>query len=235
MKITEAARKLLFPQGIYCICCGKYIDETRTYCLCDHCIRHMDFKYRILTGPEEQDLIFDRAAAAMGYGLYERRLVFGLKYDGNTYIGRIAAHILYDCLKSILAERGECPWLKADVVIPVPVHKERMKERGFNQAEKIAKHFAGLAQMKTAPEGLIRVKRTEAQRALSPYERRENMKGAFKANPRKLGDIKGRKVLLIDDIYTTGATARGCGYALRQAGAEEVYFLSLLASRRQKT
>lgn len=235
MKITETAKNMLFPQGTYCICCGKFIDDTRTYCLCDHCIRHMDFQYRFLNNDEESSRIFDCSVAAMGYGVYERRLIFGLKYDGNTYIARIIAHILYDCLRRILEETGECPWFKADIAVPVPVHKARMRERGFNQAEKIAKHFAGMSKMKTIPDGLIRVKETDAQRALSSHERKENMKGAFSVNPKKLGDIKGRKVLLIDDIYTTGATARECGYALRQAGAEEVYFLSLLASGRQKT
>lgn len=235
MKITETAENMLFPKGTYCICCGKLIDNTRTYCLCDHCIRHMDFQYRLLNNDEEGGRIFDCSVAAMGYGVYERRLIFSLKYDGNTYIARIIAHILYDCLRHILEETGECPWFKADVAVPVPVHKTKMRERGFNQAEKIAKHFAVMSKMKTMPDGLIREKETDAQRALSAYERKENMKGAFKANPKRLGAIRDRKVLLIDDIYTTGATARECGCALKQAGAKEVYFLSLLASRHQKT
>lgn len=91
--------------------------------------------------PTEKMSGIDHAAAAMGYGLYERQLIFGLKYGGKTYIARHIADILYDCLKKHLAEAGDCPWLNADVIVPVPLHKYKLKERGFNQAEKIGFYF----------------------------------------------------------------------------------------------
>lgn len=235
MDINKIISKVLFPEGIYCICCGKYTDSTRTYSLCDHCIRHMNFQPGYLNCDDElQGKIFDCAVAAMGYGVYERRLIFNLKYDGQTYISRTIAHILYDCLRKILAETGECPWLKADVIAPVPIHKERLKERGFNQAAKIARHLGDICGIEVSDDVLLRTKHTKAQRALSELERRENMSNAFQTNPKRSKLIQGKKILLLDDIYTTGATAKACATALRKSGAKEIYFLSLLEAGNRK-
>lgn len=220
---------LVFPQGLYCNCCGKYIDKNRTYGLCDHCIRHMNFNVTKLSVSETPQL-FDGAIAAMGYGTYERRLIFSLKYDGRTYVAPVIAQILYDALLKVLKEEGSCQHLLADVVVPVPVSRKRLRERGFNQTEKIAKHFCKRSGIKMTPNALLRTKDTVAQRALSAFERQQNMRGVFSVNPKSRHCIEGKSVLLLDDIYTTGATAKECCQALRKGGASKVYFLSLLAA-----
>lgn len=228
MTATERLKDLVFPQGLYCNCCGKYIDETRTYGLCDHCIRRMTFKTTFLPSGGESPL--DRAAAVMDYGLYSKQIIFGLKYDRRTYMAPVAARILYDALTSIAAGGEECPWLAADVIIPVPVSRERLKERGFNQMQKIGKHLSKMTGIRLEDCVLVREKHTKAQRALSAAERKINMKGAFRTGIKGAERIKNKRVLLIDDIYTTGATASECGAALKGAGAEKVYFLSLLTA-----
>lgn len=226
---------LLFPQGTYCICCGKYIDESRTYSLCDHCIRRMNFEPQVLELADDgvkdrAPSVIDCAMTAMGYGIYERRLIFSLKYDGKTYIAPVAADILHDCLIKALRERRENRWLSADLIVPVPISAERMKERGFNQAEKIARHLGRKSGIRVGKDVLLRCRDTQAQRALSATERRENMKGAFITNPQRSEVVKGKKILLLDDIYTTGATAWECAKALKIAGASEIYFLALLGA-----
>jgi ComF family protein len=114
----------------------------------------------------------------------------------------------------------------ADLLVPVPLHPRRLKERGFNQALLLAKAFPDKP---LAREVLIRVRHTMPQSGLNPKERRENVKRAFTA-PRP-EEIKGKSVLLIDDVYTTGATVRECARILRQAGALEVAVLTVARVR----
>lgn len=214
----------LFPKGVYCVVCGKYIDHTRTYGLCDHCIEHINFDYtKLNTGKS-----VDYGLAAMGYGLYERRLIFNLKYDGDTYLAPIIADILYDCIYSMVAKGEHCPLIMADVIIPVPVHKNKLKERGFNQTEKIAKHLGRKLSMEVDAKTLLRVKETKKQRALSAEDRKLNLEQAFQINLQKKRAINNKKVILLDDIYTTGATVNSCAELLKAEGAEKIYALTLL-------
>lgn len=230
MRLKEKIAEAVFPPSLYCICCGKYIDTSRTYSLCDHCIRHMKFEMTDLTDDANGEC-FESASAAMGYGIYERQLVFGLKYDGHTYMARNIADILYDALIAQLAGSGSCPQLSADVIVPVPVHPDRLRRRGFNQAAKIAVHLGERTGIPVCEDALLRIKNTETQRALSARERHANMTDAFIVNPKRSGCINGRRILLIDDIYTTGATAVSCGDRLREGGAARVDFLSLLSAK----
>lgn len=226
MRIGERLKDLAFPQGLYCNCCGKCIDDRRSYGLCDHCIRRM--KFRISSLPDGGPV--DEGISVMEYGFYEKQLIFGLKYNRRTYIAPAAAQIMYDGLMTRLAGGEECPWLTADVIVPVPVSRERLKERGFNQMERIGRHLSGMTGIGLEAGALVRKRDTKAQRALSSVDRRDNMKEAFAAAESKTDKIKNKRVLLIDDIYTTGATAMECAQALKQAGAEKVYFLSLLTA-----
>lgn len=213
---------ILFPHGTYCILCGKFIDGTRTYDLCDHCIRHMTFKNTYI------DSEYDFAMASMGYGLYERRLIFNLKYDGKTYIARNIADILYDSIFKELAEGRDCPLLDADMIIPVPIHHNRIKQRGFNQSEKISRHLAKKLGINCESRALIRAKETIAQRALSQKEREQNLSNAFCVHPLYEKRLKDSKIIVLDDIHTTGATASACYKTLKACGPKKIYFLSLL-------
>lgn len=226
----------VFPPSLYCLCCGKYTDKSRAYSLCDHCIRHMNFEMTDLTLEEDKYSKADKgliggAAAAMGYGLYEKQIIFALKYSGHTYIARHMADILYDCLKKRLEETRVCPWLKADVIVPVPLSRSRMKERGFNQAEKIGYHLGKRTGIKTCGDGLIRVKDTVPQRALSGEERKLNVEHAFMLNPKRTAELKGKRILLIDDICTTGATALACAKALADGDVTRTDFIALSSAK----
>jgi ComF family protein len=110
----------------------------------------------------------------------------------------------------------------ADLLVPVPLHPKRLKQRGFNQALLLAKAFP---QVRLGRQALTRVRYTVPQVELKPKERRDNVKGAFAVPDPAL--VKGKNVLLIDDVYTTGATVRECAKVLRRAGARQVEVLTV--------
>lgn len=216
--------KYIFPSGLYCVVCGNYIDETRKYGLCDHCIRHMNFGCSTF----DCSPYFQYGFAAMGYGLYERRLIFNLKYNGKTYMAPIIAQIMYDAIYNQVVQGKDCPILDADMIIPVPIHEKRLKERGFNQTERIAKHLGRKISINVEPNVLKRVKETHTQRALSAEERKSNMEDAFIVPENKIQKVKNKRIILLDDIYTTGATVTSCAKTLYEAGAEKISVLTLL-------
>lgn len=233
MRLAETIADLVFPQKLYCNCCGKYIDETRTYGLCDHCIKSMSFKMNNLKGIDNQ-IYFNSAAAAMGYGIYERQLIFGLKYNGRTHLAREIADILYDALAAQLAEGKECPWIYDDYIVPVPIHTRKLKERGFNQAEKIGRYLSKRLDIPMVSNALTRTRETEAQRGLSVMERERNLTDAFEISPKVSMLLKDKKILLLDDIYTTGATSKECAKTLLEAGAGRIDFLALSSAKSKR-
>jgi ComF family protein len=168
----------------------------------------------------------------------------------GTYQGRIkeAIHLLkYDRLYATAPKLGEMlaaaiSQLAAEapmemLVVPVPLHKSKHSQRGFNQARLLATH-ALKSIAKTHPEwrlnlaasSLVRLRATESQAGLTPRMRRMNVRGAFKVSDRAA--VEKRHVLVIDDILTTGATARAVSKALRDAGAASVWVVTLASARR---
>jgi len=114
----------------------------------------------------------------------------------------------------------------ADLIVPVPLHGKRLKERGFNQAVLLARAFT---QLPLSLQALVRVRHTAPQAGLKPHERRDNVRRAFQVPQPEL--IQDKKILLIDDVYTTGATVRECAKALLQAGARQVEVLTVARAR----
>ena len=115
----------------------------------------------------------------------------------------------------------------ADAVIPIPMHRDRLSERGFNQSEALAAEVARLARLPLINDHLIRVRATAQQAGLDMRGRRENVRGAFEWQR----GTPPRRAVLIDDVLTTGSTMGACAEALRAAGTEEVYGLALARSR----
>jgi len=125
-----------------------------------------------------------------------------------------------------LAADGALRWFPgAGVVVPVPLHKKRLKERGFNQALFLAEAVAGRAGMRLSLDALVRTRYTRPQVDLDHSERKKNVRGAFAvARP---SEFSGLRVLLVDDVYTTGATVNECAKVLKSAGAREVLVLTV--------
>jgi ComF family protein len=168
-----------------------------------------------------EEPIFHRAAA---YGSYEgelRGLLHLLKYDGV----RPAAGVLGAKLADVIADLAQGFGTTSPVAVVLPLHAAKLRQRGFNQSELIAR-----AALKLKPGGrelqlnsavLVRQRATESQTGLTPPQRRENVKGAFRVSLPE--QVAGRDILLMDDVYTTGATVSECSRVLRRAGARRVF------------
>lgn len=214
--MVDRGLQLLFPPALYCICCGNLIDGSRTYHLCDHCISHIRFD-----GNPVQERNGVKMLQCTRYGIYERTLIFSLKYNGKTWIARDIAEIC--------ADRLELAGLDFDVIVPVPLYREKERQRGFNQAALIGGFLAGRTGKICIDHGLLRTRKTLPMRGLSPEERQQNVKGSFALNERYIPLLKGRQILLIDDFYTTGSTAAECSQALKAAEPADVHFLAFAA------
>lgn len=251
-QMAEGAAELIYPTATYCLVCGNYVDNDRAYCICDHCIERiawgnisidMKMEYESLGMDSSFDAVshLDSVRACFSYGLYGRRVVFELKYNGHSYVARVGAQIMADrvCTDPAAAEVLGC-----DFVTGVPVSRQRLRKRGFNQAEKLAKYFCNETGMHHISDALLRTKDTTALKSLSPQERYLNLQGAFELNERKLTQMRlagagnesiaddkhplqDMRILMIDDIYTTGATVKQCARVLKEAGAAEVHALVL--------
>lgn len=239
-----AALDLLYPRGLYCICCDKITDSSRTYRLCGECMdsmRWIDGRTCVKCGrpladinPYEQCFIcrqhvhyFDSGYTCAAYSRCERSVIFSLKYDGNADIADTIGEIMYDRMTAEFSpDELYCMY---DLILPVPVHRHKLSTRGFNQAGLIADSFASRTGIKTDPYILIRERETRMMRSLSPQERRDNIRGALSIRPRRKADIAGKSILIIDDIYTTGATIDETARILKEAGAAKVDFLTFAA------
>ena len=176
---------------------------------------------------------FDQAVAHGPYSGTLRALIHLLKYDGLEPIARRLGVLVAGQVLSI-------PNLPQNLlVVPVPLFRGKRRQRGFNQSERLA--YSAVAALRSRrPEmrlklvagALIRRRATESQAGLSPHQRRMNVRGAFFV-PRP-AQIAGEDVLLVDDIYTTGATARACAQALRRAGAAHVWVASVARAQREE-
>ncbi len=156
-------------------------------------------------------------ACARSYGVYDHALKKGinlLKYHGKKRLSRPLSKLL---IQAGLPE--------ADIVIPVPLHHRRLRKREFNQSALISKHIAEETNSRLVLDCLVKVRDTLPQVGLRYKARVKNIKGAFEVMNWKL--IKDTKIMLVDDVVTTGATIRECSHTLKEAGAGEIHVISL--------
>jgi competence protein ComFC len=174
------------------------------------------FETFVCEGCKNVDFAFVGARAPLRYEGVGKEVVHALKYAGYTrVVGSLAAPLMASAVADALEGR------RFDAVVPVPLHRSRLRRRGFNQAELLAR---GVARRINAPvsDKLQAMRRTRDQVELTAEERRANVGGAYTATGRVRGAI-----LLVDDVFTTGATMSSCAEALSRAGAGEVHALSL--------
>jgi ComF family protein len=162
---------------------------------------------------------YDRARAVAAYTGSMRALVHALKFHDRHDVRRLLGKWLVDAGRDLLAE--------AEVVVPVPLARRRLLARRFNQAAILAHEVARLTGLGYEPLWLERTRATASQVGLSRGQRQRNVSGAFAVPQRVAGRVKGRKILLVDDVITTGSTAAACARVLRRAGAERVDVLAL--------
>lgn len=161
---------------------------------------------------------FERARAAVLYGPVAKILVHQLKYrDRPECAGMMAGAML------------RAGWELLDpsiLVVPVPLHPWRLWQRRFNQAAILAQRIARASGLPHDPTALVRVRRTRQQVGLTSREREMNVRGAFRVPDGARASVAGRTILLVDDVYTSGATAKAAARALKRAGASAVHVLT---------
>jgi ComF family protein len=190
--------------------------------LCDRCGVPLDYR----TGDETWCVVcltrpprWDRARAALVYDEASRRPVLDLKRAGRRDgLGTLSGW---------MRQAGGALIDEADVLVPVPLHYTRLVVRGFNQSGWLAQAVAAETGRQVAVDALVRTRRTPSQAGLAGRARRRNVSGAFKVRKSRLGAVAGKRVLLVDDVLTTGATLSACTRALKQAGARHVDVLVL--------
>lgn len=163
--------------------------------------------------------VFDRARAAFVYEPASRALALGLKHAGRTdgldAFGRWMARAGAECLSG------------ADALIPVPLHPRRLRQRRFNQSLLLANAVSQVSGLPVAPHVLQRVRATPSQGGMSAKGRVRNMAGAFAVRKGREGEIAGARLVIIDDVHTTGATLNACARTLKRAGAAQVRAITL--------
>ena len=220
---------LLPPQ---CLTCDEPVDAPGRFC--PACFRQasfitepcctgcgVPFAHAAQGGQEQlclncraQHPPWDRARAALRYDLLSRRVVLALKYGDRT---EYAA-----ALAPLMARAGAVLLREAEVIVPVPLHRRRLIARRYNQAALLALALARLAGKPAVPDALRRTRATMPLGDLGAAARAETVKDAFALRPGRLDRIAGRRVLLVDDVLTSGATCGACTRVLLAAGAAGV-------------
>jgi ComF family protein len=226
--IAFSMRDALFPPT--CLVC--HVVTSRTGTLCPSCwnkvkfierpfceVMGTPFAFDQADGMLSGDAIanpppFRRARTVASYGDVSKKLVQLLKYNDRTdlapwmaeWMARAGAELLQDC----------------DLIIPVPLHSWRYFSRRYNQSAELARALSQKTKKLYDPAALLRIRRTTQQVGLGARQREDNVRGAFQVPEQKLIAVAGKTILLVDDVYTTGATINAATKALKKAGAKAV-------------
>ena len=216
---------LFFPR--HCLLCGKSLAKGEAHlclsCLCD--LPRTDFHLQVdnpLVDPLRQVFPFELGAAFYYFerGGKVRRLIHAFKYKGNKelcyWMGRYIARELAE---------AHSPFMEYDYLVPVPLHPARQRQRGYNQSEWIAEGLRSVWGTPIDTFSLYRTQATESQTHKTPFERWKNVCAVF--NVRTDSPLAGKRILLIDDVITTGSTFVACAHALSQLPGVRVSFLAL--------
>lgn len=201
----SCAGKIRPVEGARCFRCGKPVKPEQEYC-------------RECSGRTRS---FDQGMGIFFYDEIWRRSMVRYKYYGCREYGDFYARAMFLYGKEALKR-----W-KPDVMVPVPLHPQKQRTRGFNQAEYLAEGLKKFTGIPVDTSLLQKIKNTKSQKKLSASMRRKNLQEAFRASPR----AAGKRILLIDDVYTTGSTMDAAAACLKGCGAKRVYFMTVCTGR----
>lgn len=185
----------------YCLRCGKPVGETVEYCA--ECRR--------------RERSFDRGRGVFLYNTQMKQSLLRYKYYGSREYGRYYAEAICRFVGSDIKS-----W-SPDVIVPVPLHRRKEKMRGFNQAADLACRTGAILGIPVAEDIVFKAKETRSQKQLDAEERKRNLKDAFRASC----PVNGLKILIMDDVYTTGSTVEAMAECLLENGAEAIFFVTL--------
>lgn len=203
----NCCKKLVYIESPRCLKCGKPVGTEETE-MCYDC--------------ERIGHIFTQGAGVWAYSREIKQSIYRFKYHNKREYGKFYGKEMMARLEQIVSG-----W-NAEVLIPVPLHPSKLRKRGYNQAEIIALNFGREMGIPVNTTILRRNKKTLPQKELNDKERLKNLESAFIITT---NDVKYKRIILVDDIYTTGTTIDSCAKALIDAGAEKIYYVSLCIGR----
>lgn len=220
--------KLLFVDNASCIVCDDEISGENQYGLCDKCFKKLEFigikccircgkpsdneaKYCLLCQNETR--YFDMARSAVKYKGDIQRLILEYKFHNKRYLGKYLAKFI----EHVVEEYN----IKYDIVVPIPLSKAREKERKYNQVTEMLRH----TKLSLVVDALTKTRDNERQSLMAGKERRDNVHGVYAVTDKAA--VKGKRILLVDDIITTGATVNEASRVLMVAGAKSVTAVSV--------
>lgn len=203
-KIHAVCReKLPYINGPRCRKCSKEVyDETQEYC--GDCMKKKHF--------------YSQGVALFNHKSCVRDALYAVKYNNKReYLDFFAEEMVKENSAAIKS------W-NADMIVPVPLYRKKLISRGFNQAEEFAQRVGKHMNIPVRTDAVFRIKDTIPQKELTDIERKKNLENAFAA---KADIVKSKKIIISDDIYTTGSTIDACAKVLTDAGAGEIYFITV--------
>jgi competence protein ComFC len=226
---------ILFPS--YCRLCSSYLESSQERIVCRNCWRDIKLEKsafclscgRFFDGVAEPHLCSSCLQAKPPYSVHRscgryrgklKDIVLLCKFHNLPILADGLARFMLDRFK-----KEEALWWEVEAIVPVPLHPKRERLRGYNHAQKIAKKFAELSGIEMLDKRLVKVKNVPPQMSLAMADRFKSVQGAFAVG--KNEGIKGKALLLVDDVYTTGATVCECTRVLLEAGAGDVRVLTV--------
>ncbi len=211
--MIENLLNFIFPN--HCGFCGRKINQR---CTCEKCISILKYYRGVINIPVKKTIYYDKYIGLFQYKGVLKRKMSNLKFKNDRCVAKSFGEIT--AMK--LLEHN----IVADIIIPVPISKKRLFERGYNQTEYIARYTSKNTNIKMDARLLLKIKDNIRQSGLSRIERTKNVHGVYEVVETER--ILGKSIILMDDIYTTGATLNECARMLKRAGARSVIAVTIL-------
>ena len=238
-ELGEGVLSAVYPENLYCMACNDLLDgsgplSASYWGLCDRCLSELfsDENLKGTLGKDSSGRSYSRVLSCTVYGGLSKEIIGKFKNKNMPWLGKnIGALMAERFLEEQRGSHGFAECHAPDLVTFVPMHPAKKKIRGYDQAQLLAEQV-GRSLKIPCVDCLERTRKTAAMKNMSEEQRNQNVAGAFQL--RGSSYLRGKHVILVDDIVTTGSTAEACTSVLKQAGAGEVTLLTFAAAAHQK-
>ncbi|MBO4262597.1 MAG: ComF family protein [Clostridia bacterium] len=226
IEFLKKLQRAVFPEDYTCVYCGREIFNGKEVCddclrslpfndgyICDRCGRKTSAPALVCDACANKDIFFDGARSVFLYESPVSTAIKGLKYFGKKYLVREFSR---EMARVYLKAFYSC-----DAILPVPAYYKHERERGYNQSELLSLALGERLDIPVITDAVIKTRDTVSQVKLSAKERFINLSGSFRISDKS--KVKDKRLLVVDDVMTTGATLNAIARALKKAGAAEVY------------
>ena len=259
-RLGEELLQVIYPENLYCMACGDLLDGeedlTVRWGLCGSCLDQMFCEENLTKamGKDCEDRSYSQVLSCTVYGGLSKEIIGKFKNNGQPWLGKNLGRLMAQRFREEFGPEEERVRRAADLVTFVPVHRKKKRIRGYDQSAILAKQVGDSLGIPWA-ECLVRTRATAAMKNISEAQRRQNVEGAFDwkglgesvgwgsglsesardGSNREGRELEGKRVILVDDVVTTGSTADACASVLRDRGAKDVILLTFAAAPHEKS